>query len=135
MTEDKLNRTLVEYFKEKDKNVFAEIPFLSRRIDIVVLNGEEIYSYELKLKNWKKAIEQLKDQRIVSNYSILCMPKKNMTIQQEQKITKELSFYGFGFNLWDQFNSELIEVLKPRYNKLLNPYYNNKLKSNIKDTN
>ena len=131
MTEKKLNRKIFHYLKNTEANVFTEIPFLSRIIDIVVLKEDGIYSYELKLQNWKKAIEQLKDQRIGSNYSILCMPNENMSYNVQQKIISELSFYGFGFELWDQKNHKLIKVLKPKPNKLINRTLSKKLETNL----
>ena len=132
MTERDLNKNILSYLKDKETYVYSEIPFLSRIIDIIVLKDNCIYSYELKLKNWKRALEQLKDQRIASTYSILCMPDQHISEDQKIKIIKELDFYGFGLKLWNTQKSELIEKLQPKPNKIVNHIFTEKLKSNIK---
>lgn len=132
MTERNLNKNILSYLKDKETYVYSEIPFLSRIIDIIVLKDNCIYSYELKLKNWKRALEQLKDQRIASTYSILCMPDQYISEYQKNKIINELDFYGFGLKLWNVQKSELIEELKPKPNKIVNHIFTEKLKSNIK---
>lgn len=132
MTEKNLNNAILSYLRSKETCVFSEIPFLSRIIDIIVIKDNCIYSYELKLKNWKKAIEQMKDQRIASTYSILCMPDQYISECQKEKITKKLDFYGFGFKTWDMQKGELIEELEPKPNKIVNSIFTDKLKSNIK---
>lgn len=132
MTERNLNESIYTYFKKRENEVYSEIPFLSRIIDLIVVKNDEVFSYELKLKNWQKAIEQLKDQRIGTTYSILCMPNENISNNQRRKIIKQLKFYGFGFNLWDQKEQELIEIIRPRKNTIANKLGLNKLIMNLK---
>lgn len=50
MKEAVLQEKVFNYYKKKDKNIFSEVPFMSRIIDLVILEDEEITSYELKIK-------------------------------------------------------------------------------------
>lgn len=133
MNEALLQEKVLNYYKNKRKNIFSEVPFMSRVIDLVIMEDEEITSYELKIKKWKYAIEQMKEHRIASTYCYLCMPKKFVSNGLSKKIIKELDFYGFGFTLWNENTSELENLLLPRKSEFLfNPGIA-RLKQNIRN--
>lgn len=44
MNESVLHEKVLNYYRKKKKNIFSEIPFMSRIIDLVVLEGEELTS-------------------------------------------------------------------------------------------
>lgn len=119
MNEALLHQKVLNYFKENDKNIFSEVPFMSRIIDLVILEDEEITSYELKVRKWKHAIEQMKEHRIAASYCYLCMPKQTVSQKLSKKIIEELNFYGFGFTLWNESSGEIEKVLSARKSEFL----------------
>jgi hypothetical protein len=132
MKEAVLHEKVFSYYKKKDKNIFSEVPFMSRIIDLVILEDEEITSYELKIKKWKHAIEQMKEHRIASSYCYLCMPKHSVSQKLLEKIVDELTFYGFGFALWNDSTGEIENVLKARKSEFLFKPGVDRLKENIR---
>jgi hypothetical protein len=85
MTEAEMVDMAYQYFKNncKYKEIVLEVPYLSRCIDMVMVNHDnEIYSIEFKLKNWRKAIEQAKDHKIGADYAYICIPKPPRGISQ-----------------------------------------------------
>jgi hypothetical protein len=104
---------------------------MSRIIDLVIVEEEYILTYELKIKNWRKAIEQMKNHRIASSFCYLCMPKKSISDKLALKIKNELKFYGFGFKLWDEDSRQMEILLKARRSEFLFHTGIAKLKQNI----
>lgn len=111
MNEAILHERVLNYFRGKQKQIFSEVPFMSRKIDLVLLEKDSITTYELKIKKWKHAIEQMKEHRIAANYCYLLMPMEAVGRKLRQKITDELSFFGFGFSLWNEDAGEINTVL------------------------
>jgi len=67
------------FFKETIgfKHVALEIPFLSRCIDMVLINENGvIFSVEFKLHNIKQAIKQARDHSLGADYAFICIPEK-----------------------------------------------------------
>jgi len=59
-------------------NMVREVPFLSRCIDLVLISTEgEIISIEFKIKNWRHAIEQVKNHMLGADRAYICLPHKN----------------------------------------------------------
>jgi hypothetical protein len=132
MNEAVLHEKVLNYYKKKKKNIFSEVPFMSRIIDLVVLEGEEITSYELKIRKWKYAVEQMKEHRIASSYCYLCMPKQSISERLIERIVEELVFYGFGFALWNENHGEIENVLPARKSEFLSNPGITRLKENIR---
>ena len=132
MNELVLHEKVLNYYRKKKKNIFSEVPFMSRIIDLVVLEGEEITSYELKIRKWKHAVEQMKEHRIASSYCYLCMPKQSISERLLKKIVEELIFYGFGFALWNENYGEIENVLPARKSEFLSKPGITRLKENIR---
>jgi hypothetical protein len=105
---------------------------MSRIIDLVVIEGEEITSYELKIRKWKHAVEQMKEHRIASSYCYLCMPKQSISERLLKRIVEELVFYGFGFALWNENYGEIENVLPARKSEFLSKPGITRLKENIR---
>ncbi len=115
MTEAKVQTELLRYFTHepldgKTYKVYREIPLMSRIVDIFLQKDNSLISIEVKLKNWKRAIEQLKDHSCVVDKAILIMPKATVprnTTTIEEKINKfDLSFY-----IWDQDKKEIEKIV------------------------
>lgn len=132
MKEDKLNYKIRNFLYAPDKLIISEVPFLSRTIDIVALENNKIYTIELKIKNWKKAIEQMLDHSIASNYCYLCMPKAGKTPKLISRIIENLSLYGFGLYLWDDQKQEINEILTARESIFRNQQATINLINNLK---
>ena len=132
MNELVLHEKVLNYYRKKKKDIFSEVPFMSRIIDLVVLEGEEITSYELKIRKWKHAVEQMKEHRIASSYCYLCMPKQSISERLLKRIVEELVFYGFGFGLWNENYGEIENVLPARKSEFLSKPGITRLKENIR---
>lgn len=133
MNEALLHEKVFDYYKKQKKTIFSEVPFMSRIIDLVILEEEEdITSYELKIKKWKYAIEQMKEHRIASSYCYLCMPGQSVSERLVKKIVEELTFYGFGFALWDENLAMVKKVLPARKSEFLSKPVISRLKEDIK---
>ncbi|MEG9429966.1 MAG: hypothetical protein VZQ61_03470 [Christensenellaceae bacterium] len=88
--------------------VGEEIPFLSRCIDIVVLNkNEEIISIELKIKDWKHAIKQAANHKLGSDYAYICLPKRKLTEVLEKSICEA----KVGLMMYNEESKNPIEVI------------------------
>jgi hypothetical protein len=61
------------------KYVALEVPFLSRCIDMVLVDKYDfIYTVEFKISNFNKAFEQAKDHSLGADFSFICMPFKKV---------------------------------------------------------
>lgn len=112
LTEYELVQKVKPFFKE-DYEVYEEVKIFTRSIDIVLKKGNEITSIEFKLNNWKKAFEQILDYQLVTDYSYLCIPKKNLR-KSTLNILKER---GIGLLSYDNQNGLLEELIKPSLSK------------------
>ena len=62
------------------KVVKQEVPFLSRCIDIVLVNEyDEIISIEFKVSKWRHAIEQAVNHKLGADKSYICLPERTLT--------------------------------------------------------
>ena len=62
------------------KVVKQEVPFLSRCIDIVLVNKyDEIISIEFKVSKWRHAIEQAVNHKLGADKSYICLPERTLT--------------------------------------------------------
>jgi hypothetical protein len=119
MKESVLHEKVFNYYKSKNKKIFSEVHLMSRIIDLVILEDEEIVSYELKIKKWRQAVEQMKEHRHASSFCYLCMPRQSVSEKLSKKIIDELSFFGFGFTLWNDETGELEHVLPAKKSEYL----------------
>jgi hypothetical protein len=77
------------------KYIALEVPFLSRCIDMVMINDNgRIYSIEYKIGNIKQGIRQACDHSLGADYSYVCIPARaNMNIQPFVENKIGLYFY------------------------------------------
>jgi hypothetical protein len=133
MTEKELEIQFTRSLKKNNLRIYVQIPFISRIIDIVeITKSGSIISYELKIKNWKKAIEQIRNHSIASHYSYLCMPKRRVGAKKLYIVSEICEKEGFGFILWDEKKKEVEKIIKAKKNIFRNKYASRKLKENIK---
>ncbi len=93
-TEAELVEIVKEYFLKNNFKINTEIQMYSKRIDIVCIDivTQEVYAIEVKLKNWKRAIQQALTYRLCSDYSFIAVPEE---IYQNIDM-KFISQYGIG---------------------------------------
>ncbi len=83
------------------KIVTKEVPFLSRCIDIVMIDSNNnIISVELKIKKWRHAIEQAINHKLGADRSYICLPRRSIT----DSMLQALSSSGVGLMLFDKDN-------------------------------
>lgn len=109
MTEYQLVQS-VKPFLKKDYEVYEEVRMFTRSIDIVLKKGNSLISIEFKLNNWKKAFEQISDYQIISDYSYLCIPNKNL----HDSTIKKINELGIGLLIYDHKTNTLKESIAPK---------------------
>lgn len=131
MTEFEMLEKICLYLLKTNKTHYKEIPFMSRIIDLVMIDKKATTTYELKLKNWQKGIEQLIEQRIATDYCYLCLPKNEMSKNVLSKIIQEVSFHGFGLCLWDDAKCKLITKVRARKSETRSQFANDRLRQSL----
>lgn len=80
------------------KVIKKEVPFLSRCIDIVIINkSNEIISIEFKLSKWRHAIEQAINHKLGADKAYICLPKRKVT----PTLSKAIQDAEIGLLLYD----------------------------------
>lgn len=93
----------------KEYETFTEIPLYNRVIDAVLLKGDCLITVEFKIRDWRRALGQIKTHLLAADYAYLCMPKINVP----EALMLLLSRMGVGLWLFDIDNKTLAETLKP----------------------
>ena len=89
--------------KKNYKIVKKEVPFLSRCIDIVFVNEkDEVVSIELKVHDWRHAIEQAINHQLGADKSYICLPKRKMN----EQLSSALKTTGVGLLFFEKNNVE-----------------------------
>lgn len=91
------------------KVIKKEVPFLSRCIDIVIINkSNEIISIEFKLSKWRHAIEQAINHKLGADKAYICLPKRKVT----PALSKAIQDAEIGLLLYDgDSNIKIIEAI------------------------
>lgn len=121
----------VKLILEKEYETFEEVKIFTRSIDLVLKSNTKLISIEFKLRDWNKAFKQISDYQLVSDYSYLCIPKKNLRIETINKIKEK----GIGLFLYDNETDELKEAIKPLPSSKKIDYYRDYLHSRLKYSN
>ncbi len=61
------------YLRKEGFDYFKEVQFLSRHIDIVGVNGKKIIAIEVKIKDWKRALQQALTCRLCAHEVYIAM--------------------------------------------------------------
>ncbi|WP_345984551.1 hypothetical protein WCX49_07880 [Sulfurimonas sp. HSL-1656] len=118
MTEKELVENVLPFFKKH--SIYCEVKIFTRSIDVVLKRPDnKLIAIEFKLKNYQKAFEQISDYQIVSDYSYLCIPKRNISHQILQTLTDR----GIGLYMYDHEKHSLEEIIKPKKSHLHIPFY------------
>ncbi len=73
MQESDLRQPVHQFFENKGYIVADEIRLFSRRIDVIARKHHDLIAIELKLQDWKNAIEQARLNLRVSDYSYVAL--------------------------------------------------------------
>jgi hypothetical protein len=97
--------------------VFKEVPLYNRSIHAVLLKGEELITVEFKIKDWRRAVRQIKTHLLAADYSYLCMPEKKIPAE----LIDILSKIGAGLWLFNIDDKKIIEQLAPKRSFIQHP--------------
>jgi hypothetical protein len=87
MMERKLVRNIVRYLTKKGYRTAVEVPFLSRSIDIVYRTRTgEIVAIEVKMTDWKRALNQAKYCLLGASRVYICLPERTLMENTRSKI-------------------------------------------------
>ncbi len=114
LRESQLINEVVKLIEASDKykgyKIYYEVPLFNRCIDAVLNKGSTIITIEFKIKDWHKAIEQIKTHLLVADFSYLCMPYRRVS----PSFKEQLETLGVGLLLFDFERKYLLEMIKPR---------------------
>jgi len=96
LSENLLIDALSEYYKKRNMEVYLEVPFLSRFIDIIITDKskKEIFAIEAKISWWDKVIDQAKLTLLGVDKAYIAMPASRMKLLNRYE--NILSNYGIG---------------------------------------
>lgn len=118
MSELEMQQEIAELLRKRGFDVYLEVPFLSRSIDIVAVKNGKILAVELKLSDWRKAIAQSADHLHGADQSFICLPRK--TRINDEMIDMVLA-NGIGLMFYDREENEVEEVLPASDSELVWP--------------
>ncbi|WP_208587277.1 hypothetical protein [Gracilibacillus suaedae] len=106
----------IKILAERNLKVFKEVPLFSSSIDMIAINNNnELSAIEFKLRNWKKAIDQVKKHSIAVDYMSICIlkPKNKVTREKIEDVCKQEKTGLLYFYLDEKGNPEIFEAVKP----------------------
>lgn len=107
-----------------DFEIYEEVGLFNRNIDMLILSDSQIvFSIEFKINDWKKAIEQIDDYMLISDYTYLCMPQRKIS----DKLTSILAEKGIGLLLYNQNDDCIKKEISPRASSKKIDYYKNQI--------
>lgn len=116
--ESELYKPVMRYFKNKSfTSQMVEAEFFERRIDLYAFSRKlnKSIAVEMKLSNWKKALNQALIYQLCSDYVYLAMPISAMAAIEVGKIK------GYGIGLIAIYDSgvckRILEAKKSKYVK------------------
>jgi hypothetical protein len=106
-----------------------ELQFFEYNIDIYCYNRpqQKTVAVELKVHNWKRAIQQAQIYQLCADYVYIAMPEETIQRIDRTKLEPE----GIGLICVDK-NGDCAELLKPQLSQELNKFHKNNLVTFIK---
>ena len=130
MNEKLLSSYFRSHLKEKKTDFIEQVPYRKKRIDFVTFEEEEkIYSFELKVSDWKSVFNQACKNLLFSDKSYICFWHTF-----EKRIDMDLvKKYNLGLFLIKK--NKVLEIFSPHNNnKYLKPSYYKSFKKKILNT-
>ena len=127
MNEKLLSSYFRSHLKEKKTDFIEQVPYRKKWIDFVTFEeGGKIYSFELKVSDWKSVFNQACKNLLFSDQSYICL-----WYTFENRIDMDLvRKYNLGLFLIKK--NEVLEIISPHNNnKYLKPNYYKSFKKKI----
>jgi hypothetical protein len=103
--EAELEARVAGLLRDAGWRTYRQVPILSRCADIVaVLDEDTVLAVEVKLKDWKRALEQARDHLLACDYVAVCLPKAELSDEARARMRQE----GVGFIGFDAPNNSLV---------------------------
>ena len=119
------------YFSENGIiNFMTEFNYSGGRTDIVLLKNNKVYSFEAKISNWRKALDQAYKNTRYSHYSYILMPEEKFELIQ--KNISEFTIRSVGICYIK--NEQIICPLFAQKKNPIFPWLEEYAKENIKST-
>lgn len=128
VTEAKIQKLLYNHYIKNGISTLTEFPFRRRRIDLVLLKFDEISCIEVKIKDWKKAIEQASINAVYCDRSYIAIwyrYAKNVDIQRLKKL-------NIGFIIINH-NNKITNKFTPQSGISKNKYFVNLFNKRLKE--
>jgi len=97
--------------------IFMEVPLYNRSIDAVLLKGKELITVEFKVRDWRRAVRQVRTHLLAADYSYICMPEKKIP----GEFIEILSKIGAGLWLFNIEEKRITEPLAPKHSFIQHP--------------
>lgn len=109
--------------------ISQEVPFLSRCIDVVLIDEfENLISIEFKVNKWKHAIEQAKNHKLGADKSYICLPERRLT----EALVSSLNEAQIGLMFFNPDKEQVVyEVISPINKTVKIGIFRNMLLDNI----
>jgi hypothetical protein len=76
----------------------AEVAILGRSADLAFLVNDDLITVECKVSDWRRALRQARDHKIVADYAYICLHLPKVTDALRDATGQE----GIGVVLWDR---------------------------------
>lgn len=109
-----------QIFSKGNWRIYKEVPLFSSSIDMVLIDeNKNVIAIEFKLKNWKRAISQVKKHCIAVDYMYICIlkPKNKETQHNIESVCKKEGTGLYYFYFDEEQNPCLLEAVKPQKSK------------------
>jgi len=128
MFEEEMQNHLSEYLKKEGFEVYSEIRFLEKKIDLIYIKRKQLISIELKVQNWKRALWQAYVNQLFTSKSYVCLWSE--VIKNIDK--REFEKFGIGVLSIDE-NSEIKLILDAKTSQYMHLDLLNKLVGKLND--
>jgi hypothetical protein len=100
----------LRYIKQLEgaRSPHAEVAILGRSADLAFLLGGDLVTVECKVADWRKAIRQARDHKIVADFAYICLCWRKLT----ESLLAATSSEGIGVVLWNE-RDDTFEVAIP----------------------
>lgn len=113
-SERSLCTQLEEYLVSNGFQTFREVPLLSRRIDLLGVNDSEIVAVELKVRDWRRALQQALSNRLCADRVYIALLNKYV------HRVDVMWFRRFGVGVF-AVDRDVHLILEAPYSKVIHP--------------
>lgn len=101
------------HFKKQGYEVSQEVRIGFCRADVVALKNDIVIAIELKLRDWRNAIVQVKNYQLGADYVYIAFPMmKSYSVLRKAEIT--LKREGIGLLIVNEITCKISEIIHPK---------------------